>query len=154
MYLRERYAKALERQRCTNIRSHAMKQFLIGCVVVFVLCVAGSVLAVVLLYPRVKGWFEGELAKENDRQKLSTEWEPPAPNIENEKALLEMSTDKLFPTKVGESTRQSTDENATIPEHGISLKGRHAVYTVGADAVDVYAYLATPAEKDAIFTVL
>jgi hypothetical protein len=130
-----------------------MKNVLIGCGVVVAVCIAAAVIGIALLAPKfakLKNLVEDELAKEDERQKVYNEWVPPVKDVKDAQGLQEIDDDTVFPPTVGNDKRTGTDDNAAVPELSISLKGKHATYQVGSDTVDVYVYLATEAEKQAI----
>ena len=121
------------------------KKLAIGCGVVAVLGVI-AVVALIILAPRMFEWAQEQIAvqiaEEEKRQQLAENWQPPAKSA---------GPETLFPAKVGDARLTSQDERAEIPDFRFDVKGRHAVYRVGSDDVDVFVYQVTALEKEALF---
>jgi hypothetical protein len=118
------------------------KKILIGCGVTAFLGVLGIIGAIVFIGPKLFEWMNEQIAEEQKRQQLVDGWQPPAK---------ESGPEILFPAEVGVARLRSQDEKAAIPVLKIDLKGRHAVYRVGAHDVDLFVYQVTNLEKEALF---
>jgi hypothetical protein len=117
------------------------KKLAIGCSIA-----AGAgvlvVVAVVALAPTAIQWAKAKIAEEQERQQLADQWQPPAANA---------GPETLFPAQAGGARLTSQDEQAAIPDLDFDLNGRHAVYRVGANDVEVFVYRVSELEKEALF---
>ena len=98
-------------------------------------------IAVYRFGPKMFGWVEHVIAEETERQKLASDWQPPARDA---------GPDKLFPARIGEFELASHDDKAAIPEFKFDLPGRHAAYRSPQGQVDVFIYQVSELEREAL----
>lgn len=95
---------------------------------------------------RIGSWLVTEggrvLESEFEWVTLGSQWRAPAQDI---------ADDQLFPLTVGLFQRASVDREASLPELGIDLPGRRAIYSQpGGRRVEIFAYSATPLECEGL----
>jgi hypothetical protein len=118
-----------------------LKGCAIGCgLIVLTLAIVGGVVA--WKGPQFFTFFTALVAQEQARQELLQKWTPPADDA---------PTDAVFPPSLDGYRRESTDEQAMIPELQIDMAGKHAVYREGPSRIDVYFYRVTHLENEALF---
>lgn len=119
---------------------------LVGCGCGALVSVCGIAIVVSFLSaPKLMEQIEEEVALEQERQKLTAAWNPPAPSLEDH------PLDELFPIRIGAHERDSLDDDAAIPEFGFELAGHRAVYINAESRIEVFAYPTSELEKEALF---
>ena len=116
-----------------------------GCVVL----VAVPVIFMLWLIPKMADWGAhavewgaNEFRSEVEWSSLQSQWQPPAPDAD---------PSVLFPKTVGSATLVSRTTQADTSKLVVSNGGYEAVYTLGADRVEVSACRASQQEKTAIY---
>jgi hypothetical protein len=116
-------------------------KILLGCGIVLVVLCGGGITLAVIFFPKVKEWFETQVAKVQEWEAFAENWDPPPADAD---------TDRLFPDRVADFRRQDVQKVAA-PQPGIDLAGSQASYQSGAETMEAFAYQANQAEKNAAF---
>lgn len=85
---------------------------------------------------------EAQLDAERQRQRIASEWQPPAADAASE---------ALFPQQVAGHGLVSIEPQAALPELGVDSIGHHAVYESTADRVEVYMFPMNRQQADTVF---
>lgn len=115
-------------------------KILLGCAIVLVVLCGGGITIGIVAFPKLWERIQTEVAKAQEWEAFAQKWEPPT-NTDD---------DHVFPALVDNFRRQEIDR-APAPQLGINLAGSSTTYQDGPQSVEVFAYQATKAEKDAAF---
>jgi hypothetical protein len=116
-------------------------KILLGCAIALVVLCGGGGILVVVAFPKLKEWVQNQWTKIVEWEEFAQTWNPPPADAD---------PDRLFPAQVADFHRQDINKDPA-PQMGINLAGSQATYQKGADTMEVFAYRANIAEKNAAF---
>jgi len=111
----------------------------IGCGLFLLLLITIGI-ALMLFAPKAIQWAGEQMALEEARQQMISNWQPPSESAE-----------QFFPASINNFELESHDQNASIPALRFDIHGQHAVYHSSKDPIDVYAFEVNELEKEALF---
>ena len=114
-------------------------KILLGCAIALVVLCGGGITLVVVFAPKWVEWVQTLVTKAQEWEAFAQTWNPPPADA---------NPDRLFPAQVAGFDRKDVNKDPA-PQMGINLAGSQATYQKGADTMEVFAYRANPAEKDA-----
>lgn len=116
-------------------------KILLGCAIVLVVLCGGGITVGIIVGPKIKKWFETQVTKLQEWDQFAQAWNPPPADAD---------PDRLFPAQVAGFDRQEVNKEPAPPP-GINLDGSQATYRKGDETMEVFAFRANIAEKNAAF---